>query len=45
MGVSAERARGAVRLSLGEPTTDDEIASAAEALAASWRALVRAAGA
>ncbi|MCU0835828.1 MAG: cysteine desulfurase [Chromatiaceae bacterium] len=39
MGVSAERARGAVRLSLGEPTTGDEIASAAEALAATWTAL------
>jgi cysteine desulfurase len=45
MGVSAERARGAVRLSLGEPTTDDEIASAAETLAASWHSLVQEAGA
>ena len=39
MGVSMERARGAVRLSLGEPTTDDEIARVADGLAAAWRSL------
>jgi cysteine desulfurase len=39
MGIDADRARGAVRLSLGEPTTDDEIAAAAEALIAAWRSL------
>jgi cysteine desulfurase len=41
MGVSAARARGAVRLSLGAPTTDDDISQAADALVAAWRALVR----
>jgi len=41
MGVSPERARGAVRLSLGAPTTDDDISQAADALVAAWRALVR----
>ncbi|MGE5155448.1 MAG: cysteine desulfurase family protein [Bdellovibrio bacteriovorus] len=40
MGVSAERAQGAVRLSIGEPTTDAEIRQAADALIAAWRALV-----
>lgn len=39
MGLTAERARGAVRLSLGEPTTMDEIARAAGALVAAWQAL------
>jgi cysteine desulfurase len=39
MGLSAERARGAVRLSLGEPTTMDDIARAAGALATAWQAL------
>ena len=39
MGVSAERAIGAVRLSLGAPTTDDEIARAADVLITAWRAL------
>lgn len=39
MGVSAERALGAVRLSLGEPTTDVEIREAADALIAAWRFL------
>ena len=39
MGVSPERARGAVRLSLGAPTTDDEIARAADVLIAAWRTL------
>jgi cysteine desulfurase len=36
MGISAERARGAVRLSLGVPTTDGEIMRAAAALIAVW---------
>lgn len=40
MGVSPEPALGAVRLSLGEPTTDAEIRQAADALIAAWRALV-----
>jgi len=39
MGVSAERGIGAVRLSLGAPTTDDEIARAADVLITAWRAL------
>ena len=39
MGVSAERARGAVRLSLGAPTTDAEITAAADALIDAWRSL------
>jgi cysteine desulfurase len=39
MGLSAERARGAVRLSLGEPTTLEEIACAAGTLAAAWQTL------
>lgn len=39
MGLSAERARGAVRLSLGEPTTMDDIARAAGALVAAWQSL------
>jgi cysteine desulfurase len=39
MGVSPERARGAVRLSLGAPTTDDEIDRAADVLVAAWRSL------
>ena len=39
MGLSAARARGAVRLSLGEPTTMDEIARAAGALVAAWQIL------
>ncbi|MCB1862305.1 MAG: hypothetical protein KDI47_11350 [Gammaproteobacteria bacterium] len=39
MGVGAGRAAGAVRLSIGEPTTDDEIHHAADALIESWRTL------
>jgi cysteine desulfurase len=39
MGIGAERARGAVRLSLGVPTTDEEITRAADALTAAWRSL------
>jgi cysteine desulfurase len=36
MGVSAEQARGALRLSLGQPTTRDEIEQAAGALIEAW---------
>ncbi|MDZ7750906.1 MAG: cysteine desulfurase family protein [Gammaproteobacteria bacterium] len=39
MGVGPEQALGAVRLSIGEPTTEDEIGAAADHLAAAWRAL------
>jgi cysteine desulfurase len=42
MGIGADRARGAVRLSLGEPTTDEEITTAAEALITAWRLLTTA---
>ncbi|MCP4333993.1 MAG: cysteine desulfurase [Gammaproteobacteria bacterium] len=38
MGIEAQRARGAVRLSLGAPSTDAEIERAANALIAAWRA-------
>jgi cysteine desulfurase len=41
MGISPERARGAVRLSLGAPTTDHDISEAADALVTAWHALVR----
>ena len=37
MGVSAERARGAVRLSLGRFTTEADVERAAEALESAWR--------
>jgi cysteine desulfurase len=37
MGIEARRARGAVRLSLGTPTTEAEIDRAANALIAAWR--------
>jgi cysteine desulfurase len=40
MGLSAVRALGAVRLSIGEPTTEEDIGRGADALAATWRALV-----
>jgi cysteine desulfurase len=40
MGIPPDRASGAVRLSIGEPTTEHEIGAAAEALAETWRALV-----
>jgi cysteine desulfurase len=40
MGLTAARALGAVRLSIGEPTTDADIGRGADALAATWRALV-----
>ena len=39
MGVEPLRALGAVRLSIGELTTDDEIRQAADALGATWRTL------
>ena len=39
MGVASERALGAVRLSIGAPTTDEEIHQAAAALIAAWRSL------
>jgi cysteine desulfurase len=38
MGIEAERARGAVRLSIGTPTTEVEIEHAAKALIAAWQA-------
>ena len=38
MGIEAQRARGAVRLSLGAPSTESEIERAAGALIAAWRA-------
>jgi cysteine desulfurase len=44
MELDAEAARGAVRLSLGRATSDEEIGVAAEALAAAWRQLVRSRG-
>ena len=37
MGFSTDRALGAVRLSLGKPTTEAEIERAAEALISSWK--------
>jgi cysteine desulfurase len=40
MGVTAERARGAVRLSLGLHTTREEIAHAATALITAWQTCV-----
>jgi len=39
MGIDTQRARGAVRLSLGTTTTDAEIERAATALIAAWRTL------
>jgi cysteine desulfurase len=39
MGIDAARAAGAVRLSVGHSTTDDDIGRAAEALIAAWRRL------
>ena len=38
MGIETDRARGAVRLSLGSPTSEAEIEQAARALIAAWRA-------
>jgi cysteine desulfurase len=40
MGIPAGRAAGAVRLSIGEPTSDADIATAADALIATWRTLI-----
>lgn len=40
MGIEPKRATGAVRLSLGEPTTDGNIAQSADALIATWRTLM-----
>jgi cysteine desulfurase len=40
LGLEPERTLGAVRLSIGEPTTDEDIDRGADALAATWRALV-----
>jgi cysteine desulfurase len=39
MGVTIDRALGAVRLSVGMPTTEDEVRHAAAALVSAWRAL------
>jgi cysteine desulfurase len=39
MGLSAEQARGAVRLTLGRSTTEDEIERAAAALSRAWEEL------
>ncbi len=36
MGITAERARGAVRLSLGMPTTREEVERVASALINAW---------
>jgi cysteine desulfurase len=41
MGIEATRARGAVRLSIGTPTTDTEIERAANALISAWQASVK----
>lgn len=40
MGLSASVARGTVRLSLGWPTTEDEVVRAAELLVGAWETLV-----
>ena len=40
MGIEADRARGAVRLSLGRTSSDAEIERAAKALIAAWQACV-----
>ena len=39
MGIGPGRARGAVRLSLGSPTTEEEVKRAAAALVGAWSAL------
>ena len=41
LGIAHEQALGAVRLSLGRGTTADDVATAASALAAAWRVVVR----
>lgn len=40
MGIESERARGTVRLSLGDPSTPSDVERAAQALIAAWAALV-----
>jgi cysteine desulfurase len=42
LGIAHDRALGAVRLSLGRATTDDDVAVAVSALAAAWRLASRA---
>jgi cysteine desulfurase len=37
MGITIDRALGAVRLSVGVPTTEEEVQHAAGALASAWR--------
>jgi cysteine desulfurase len=44
IGADASRAAGAVRLSVGYSTTEDEIDIAAEALIEAWRRLIHGAG-
>lgn len=39
MGIPQQRAVGAVRLSIGEPTGEDDSARGAVALAVAWQAL------
>ena len=41
MGIETERARGAVRLSIGTPTTEAEIDRVAKALIAAWQTCTR----
>ncbi len=41
MGIEIDRARGAVRLSLGKPSTDVEIERAANALIEAWKAVAK----
>jgi len=41
MGIEVERARAAVRLSIGTPTTDTEIERAAKALISAWQANIK----
>jgi len=41
MGIDVERARAAVRLSIGTPTTDTEIERAIKALIAAWQANIK----
>jgi len=41
MGIGIERAMGAVRLSVGMPTTDEEVRHAAQALIRQWRGLAK----
>jgi cysteine desulfurase len=42
LGIAHDRALGAVRLSLGRATTDEDVAAAVSALAAAWRLVSRA---